>query len=44
MPKGQERGHKEAKKPKKKPAPRPIPAQSAVTTHAPPRVERWSKK
>lgn len=44
MPKGQQRGNKEAKKPKKTPAPQPIPAQSAVAAHAPPKVERWSKK
>ncbi|HSV81612.1 MAG TPA: hypothetical protein VLK85_20655 [Ramlibacter sp.] len=45
MPKGQQRGNKEAKKPKKAPAPRPIPVGTAAAAAAqnggPP---RWPKK
>jgi hypothetical protein len=45
MPKGQQRGNKEAKKPKKPSAPTPIPA---ATAHAPPTPNagqpRWVKK
>jgi hypothetical protein len=45
MPKGQQRGNKEAKKPKKPSAPTPIPA---GTAHAPPTPvagqPRWLKK
>jgi len=43
MPKGQQRGNKEAKKAKKAPVPAPIPA---VAAHAPaPNAgQRWPKK
>jgi len=45
MPKGQQRGNKEAKKPKKAPAPTPIPVGTAAAAAAqnggPP---RWPKK
>ena len=45
MPKGQQRGNKEAKKPKKAAAPAPIPARSAAVAPAqnggPP---HWPKK
>ena len=46
MPKGQQRGNKEAKKPKKAPAPTAIPAATSIAglpaQKAPP--PRWPKK
>jgi hypothetical protein len=45
MPKGQQRGNKEAKKPKKAAVPAPIPA--GIATVAPAQkaaLPRWSKK
>ncbi|GAB3766471.1 hypothetical protein GCM10028796_25750 [Ramlibacter monticola] len=45
MPKGQQRGNKEAKKPKKAPAPAPIPAGTAsVAPTAKAGPPRWLKK
>jgi hypothetical protein len=47
MPKGQQRGNKEAKKPKQARAPAPVPAASAMATQSAPTQKpaaRWPKK
>lgn len=44
MPKGQQRGNKEAKKPKKAPTPPPIEAGRAVVPAEKAQPPRWPKK
>lgn len=44
MPKGQQRGNKEAKKPKKAPAPAPVPVTGTTAPADKAALPRWPKK